>query len=452
MGTGENLSASARVQRLQRALHAKAKETPSLRFYSLSDKVWRADVLAVAWRMVRRNGGAAGVDGETVADIEAFGVDRWLGVLARDLKAGTYRPQAVSAGSHPEETTRQVPPVGYTVSAGSGGADGGHVGAVAGLRGRPPLPRGQALQPEQYAPAGPDMPTGRGRSAHDAVRRVHRLLNTDYREVVDADLSDCFGQIPHAELMRSIARRVSDGRVLGWIKAWLEMAVEEDDGHGGRRRGTPQGSPASPVLSNIYMRRFIVGWKVLGYARRFKAEIVNYADDLTVLGKAPATEMLTAVEALMKRLKLTVNTEKTHCCRVPEDSIEFLGYRIGRNYCRETGRAYIGTRPSAASVQSICRRVSELTTRRDGLLSSGVIVARLNRLLDGWANSFTLGQVRPAYAAIDRHAARRLRRWLRRKHKVRSRGFVRFSDARLRQAYGFTLLQSRTTSFPWAKA
>ena len=119
--------------------------------------------------------------------------------------------------------------------------------------------------------------------------------------------------------------------------------------------------------------------------------------------------MLTAVEALMRRLKLTVNTEKTHCCRVPEDSIEFLGYRIGRNYCRETGRVYIGTRPSAASVQSICRRVSELTTRRDGLLSSGVIGARLNRLLDGWANSFTLGQVRPAYAAIDRHAARRLR-------------------------------------------
>ena len=129
---------------------------------------------------------------------------------------------------------------------------------------------------------------------------MHRLLNAGYREVVDADLSDYFGQIPHAELMRSIARRVSDGRVLGWIKAWLEMAVEEDDGHGGRRRtnrarrehkGTPQGSPASPVLSNIYMRRFIVGWKVLGYARRFKAEIVNYADDLTVLGKAPATEI-----------------------------------------------------------------------------------------------------------------------------------------------------------------
>ena len=157
--------------------------------------------------------------------------------------------------------------------------------------------------------------------------------------------------------------------------------------------------------------------------------------------------MLTVVEALMERLKLTVNAGKTHCCRVPEESIEFLGYRIGRNYRRNTGRAYIGTRPSVASVQSICRRISELTTRRDGLLPSRVIVARLNRLLDGWANYFTLGQVRPAYAAIDRHAARRLRRWLRRKHKVRSRGLVRFSDARLRQDYGLTLLQSRRRAF-----
>ena len=307
-------------------------------------------------------------------------------------------------------------------------------------------------QPYAYRP---------GRSAHDAVKRVHRLLNAGYREVVDADLSDYFGQIPHAELIRSIARRVSDGRVLGWIKAWLEMAVEEDDGNGGRRRtnrarrerrGTPQGAPISPLLSNVYMRRFIVGWKVLGYAQRFKAEIVNYADDLTVLGKTPAAEMLAAVETLMKGLRLTVNAEKTRCCQVPEDSIEFLGYRIGRNYRPQTGRAYIGTRPSAASVQSICRRISELTTRRDGFLPTEVVVERLNRLLDGWANYFTLGQVRPAYAAIDQHAVRRLRRWLCRKHKVQSGGSVRFSDARLRQVYGLTRLKLRTAGLPWAKA
>ena len=282
-------------------------------------------------------------------------------------------------------------------------------------------------------------------STHDAVRRVDRLLRTGHREVVDADLSDYFGQIPHAELMRSIARRVSDGRLLGWVKAWLEMAVEEDDGRGGRRRtnrarrerkGTPQGSPISPLLSNIYMRRFILGWKVLGYARRFEAEIVNYADDFAVLGRAPAAMMLAAVEGLMKRLKLPMNAEKTHCCRVPEESMTFLGYRFGRNYRPDTGAAYIGTRPSPESVRSICRRVSELTTPRDGLLSAEVVVARLNRVLTGWANYFSLGQVSPAYRAVDQHTMRRLRQWLCRKHKVRFGKYVRFPRERLRLEYG----------------
>ena len=446
MGTGENLGASEKVQRLQMALHAKAKETPSLRFYSLSDKVWRDDVLAVAWQMVRRNGGAAGSDGETVAHVEAFGVERWLGVLAGDLKEGTYRPRAVRQVFIPKKQRGKFRPLGIPCLR-------DRVAQTAAMLVLSPIFEAD-LQVEQYAYRP-------GRSAHDAVKRVHRLLNTGYREVVDADLSDYFGQIPHAELIRSIARRVSDGRVLGWIKAWLEMAVEEDDGNGGRRRtnrarrerrGTPQGAPISPLLSNVYMRRFIVGWKVLGYAQRFKAEIVNYADDLTVLGKTPAAEMLAAVETLMKGLRLTVNAEKTRCCQVPEDSIEFLGYRIGRNYRPQTGRAYIGTRPSAASVQSICRRISELTTRRDGFLPTEVVVERLNRLLNGWANYFTLGQVRPAYAAIDQHAVRRLRRWLCRKHKVQSGGSVRFSDARLRQVYGLTRLKLRTAGLPWAKA
>ena len=446
MGTGASLTASERVQRLQTALHAKAKEAPSFRFYSLSDKVWRDDVLVVAWQAVRRNGGAAGVDGETVADIESTGVNRWLGALARDLKAGTYQPRAVRQVLIPKKQRGKFRPLGIPCLR-------DRVAQTAAMLVLSPIFEAD-LQPEQYAYRP-------GRDAHDAVRRVHRLLTTGHREVVDGDLSDYFGQIPHAELLRSVARRVSDGRLLGWVKAWLEMAVEEDDGRGGRRRtnrarrerkGTPQGAPISPLFSNIYMRRFILGWKVLGYARRFKAEIVNYADDFAVLGRAPAAEMLAAVSGLMKRLKLPMNAEKTRCCRVPEEPLTFLGYRIGRNYRRDTGAAYIGTRPGPASVQSICRRLSELTTRRSGLLSPEVVVARLNRLMTGWANYFTLGQVSPAYAAVDRHATRRLRQWLCRKHKVRTGKEMRFPAERLWHEYGLTRLAPRTTSFPWAKA
>ena len=186
----------------------------------------------------------------------------------------------------------------------------------------------------------------------------------------------------------------------------------------------------SPLFSNIYMRRFVLGWKVLGYARRFEAEIVNYADDFAVLGRTPAAVMLAAVEALMKRLKLPMNAEKTRCCRLPEESMTFLGYRIGRNYRPDTGAAYIGTRPSRDSVRSICRRVSELTTPRDLLLPPGVVVARLNRLLTGWANYFILGQVSPAYAMIDWHATRRLRQWLCRKHKALGRARRAFRGRR----------------------
>jgi group II intron reverse transcriptase/maturase len=444
--TGENLAASAKVRRLQKTLHAKAKEVPGFRFYSLSDKVWRVDMLRVAWQEVRRNGGSAGVDGERLADIESYGVERWLGELARDLKEGTYRPSAVRQVLIPKKQRGKFRPLGIPCVR-------DRVAQTAAMLVLSPIFEAD-LAPEQYAYRP-------GRSAGDAVKHVHRLLNRGYREVVDADLTDYFGQIPHAELMKSVARRISDGRVLGWIKAWLEMAVEEDDGRGGRRRtnrarherkGTPQGSPISPLFSNIYMRRFILGWKVLGYARRFGAEIVNYADDFAVLGRAPAAVMLAAVEALMKRLKLAMNVEKTRCCRVPEESMTFLGYRIGCNYRPGTGAAYIGTHPSRESVQSICRRVSELTTPRHALLPPEVVVGRLNRLLTGWANYFTLGQVSPAYEAIDRHATRRLRQWLCRKHKVRTGKHVRFPSERLWSDYGLTHLAPRTASFPWAKA
>ena len=200
------------------------------------------------------------------------------------------------------------------------------------------------------------------------------------------------------------------------------------------------------------MRRFLLGWKGLGYARRFKAGVVNYADDIVILGKESAATMREAVEDVMKRLKLPLNAEKTRCVRVAEESFDFLGYRVGRNYRRDTGRACIGTRPTPASVQSLCRRVSELTARRYGLLDPEVVVGRLNRLMSGWANYFHLGQVSPAYAAIDRHATRRLRQWLCRKHKVRAGGYVRFPDRRLWNEMGLTRLAVRTTSFPWAKA
>ena len=268
METGKSLGAPERVRGLQTALHVKAKGDPGFRFYTLSDKVWREDVLAVAWQAVRRNGGACGVDGETFERIEERGVDGWLGGLASELQESTYRPQAVRQVLIPKKQPGKFRPLGIPCIR-------DRVAQTAAMLVLTPIFEAD-LQAEQYA-------YREGRSALDAVRHAHRLANTGHGDIVDGDLSNYFGEIPHAELIRSIARRVSDGRMLGWIKLWLEMAVEEDDGKGGRRRtnrarrerkGTPQGAPISPLLSNVYLRRFILGWK-LRHARRFGAAIVN---------------------------------------------------------------------------------------------------------------------------------------------------------------------------------
>ena len=443
---GESLRGSASVRKLQTVLHAKAKEEPGWRFHALVDKVWREDFLLAAWGMVRRNGGAAGVDGVTVADVGAYGVERWLGELSRELREGTYKPSPVRQVLIPKKQPGKFRPLGIPCLR-------DRVAQTSAMLVLMPIFEAD-LEPEQYGYRP-------GRGAKDAVRRVHRLLHAGRNEVIDADLSNYFGEIPHAELMKSIARRVSDGRMLGLIKAWLEMPVVEEDGEGGTRRtnrarkerkGTPQGAPISPLLSNIYMRRFILGWKALGHARRFGAEIVNYADDFCVLGKAPAAEMLAVVNRLMERLKLPVNAQKTRCLRCPEEPIEFLGYRIGWNYRPTDGSRYIGTRPSKASVQSICRRISEQTARWCGSQPAEEVVARLNRMISGWANYFTLGQVSPAYKTVDMHATRRLRQWFRRKHKVRSGGYVRFSDEWLRKTCGLTHLGSTPRDLPRAKA
>ena len=446
MATGKRLTGPEKVRQLQMVLHAKAKEEPGRRFHALIDKVWREDFLAEAYRRVCRNRGSAGVDGEDFAAIESHGVERWLGELARDLRDGTYVPKPVRQVLIPKKQPGKSRPLGIPCIR-------DRVAQTSVLLVLEPIFKAD-LQPEQYA-YRPE------RSAHDAVNRVHRLLNERHNEVVDCDLSNYFGEIPHVELLKSVARRVSDGRMLGLIKAWLETPVEEDDGEGGKRRtnrarrerkGTPQGSPISPVLSNLYMRRFILGWKALGHAQRFRAEIVNYADDLCVLGKAPAAEMLAVVERLMAGLKLPVNERKTRCLRCPEEPVEFLGYRIGRNYRPHRKGAYIGTRPSKESVQSICRTISDMTAHGHGWQTPEMMVERLNRILTGWANYFCLGQVSPAYYAVDKHAVRRLRQWLCRKHQVRAGKYVRFPDLGLWYDYGLARLGDTTKGLPWAKA
>ena len=305
------------------------------------------------------------------------------------------------------------------------------------------------LEPEQHA-YRPE------RSALDAVRQVERLVRKRDTEVLDADLSGYFDSIPHAELLKSLSRRISDRHLLGLIKMWLVAPVEETDERGRTHRttrnkdegrGSPQGSPLSPLLANVYMRRFIVGWKISGHEQRLDAHIVNYADDFVICCRGTACEAMTTMRTMMSKLRLTVNETKTRRCKVPEETFDFLGYTIGRCYSARTGRPFIGTRPSAKKVQRLCRSISDQTSRRWGLLDVEEMVGRLNSKLDGWANYFWLGQVSKAYRAVDAHARRRLRHWLCRKHQVGGRGTSRFPDTYLHQTLGLSRLEGRKRSF-----
>ena len=439
-----SLTTPASVQKLQTALHAKAKEAPDFRFYALYDKVYRKDVLAFAYECCKANGGAAGVDGQTFEDIEAYGRERWLDALAQELNSRTYRPLPVRRVYIPKPDGKQRP-LGVP-------AIRDRTAETAAVLVLEPIFEAD-LPSEQYA-------YRQDRSALDAVRHVHKLVNTGHREIVDADLSSYFDTLPHSELLKSVARRVVDGAMLHLIKMWLEAPVEETDEHGNKRRstrnrdegrGSPQGSPISPLLSNLYMRRFVLGWKKLGHERRLKAYIVNYADDLVICCRGKAEEALATMRTMMSALKLTVNEKKTRVCKLPEEKFDFLGYSFGRCYSTKTGRAYLGTTPSKKRVQRICASISEETGRNKTTLDAKVVVKTLNQKLNGWANYFCLGPVSKAYRAVDQHTRKRLRQWLCIKHKVRWPGKKRFPTASFYQVLGLVSLTERTASLPWAK-
>src|SRR5216684_1251153 len=328
-----SLEPPEKVRKLQTALHAKAKATPDYRFYLLYDKLYRWDVLAYAYLRCKANQGAAGVDGQTFADVEEYGEKRWLEELAKELQDKTYQPSPVKRVWIPKPDGKQRPLGIPTIR--------DRVVQMAAVLVLEPIFEAD-LPPEQHAYRP-------GSSALDAVQRVQGLLDAGYTDVVDADLSGYFDSIPHAELMQSVARRISDRHLLHLLKMWLEAPVEETDEHGRKQRttrnkdegrGTPQGGVISPLLANLYMRRFIAGWKRNGHEQRLDAHIINYADDFVICCKVGmAEEAMTTMRQMMGQLRLTVNEKKTRRCRLPDETFDFLGYTFGRNYSIRTGRA-----------------------------------------------------------------------------------------------------------------
>ena len=253
--------------------------------------------------------------------------------------------------------------------------------------------------------------------------------------------------------MRCVARRIADSTVLSVIREWLNAPVVERSPQGERRsteakdrhRGTPQGGIISPLLANLYFRRFMLAWYQHGYAKRFQAEVVNYADDFVILCRPGQGEhAMGAMRSLMGRLGLTVNEKKTRLVKLPDERFDFLGYTVGRFYGRE-GRPYWGTCPARKSIKRLIREIHDATTSRWNALDIQSRIDHLNPMIRGWAGYFSQEPVSRIYRLIDRYAARRLRIWLMRRRGKRGTGYRQYSDQFLYETLGLIrLLPTRT--------
>ena len=398
-----------KILELQRMLAGKSKLEPARRFHSLYDKVYRMDVLYEAWRRVRMNGGTSGIDGKTIGAIEASGVEVFLTNLAGELRQKSYLP----------EPLRRV-----YIPKGSGGR-------------RPlgiPTVKDRVVQQAvkivvepifevHFSKASFGFRPGRG--CHQAVKEVEMLLNWGLVNVVEADIVDCFGSIPHDGLMKAVAARISDGAILRLIRQWLKCGVMEDGSLRSTITGTPQGGVISPLLANIYLDGLDRIWRQKRMSKResYNAHLVRYADDLVILTDKSAEEPYRLLKSVLKGMGLTLHPDKTRVLDARRESFDFLGFNFSKKVNPKTGKSFTLVLPSRKAQMSLKEKIRQITAPCVQKKVGEVIKGYVNPVVRGWVNYFRIGHSSGVFNKIRNFVLCRVRRYMRRKQKKHGYGW-----------------------------
>ncbi len=427
-----NLTTPDVIRTLQRKLYTKAKQEPAYRFYALYDKVWRADILMFAYRLVRANKGSPGVDGINFEDIEQkIGIDTFLSELAQDLKDKTYDPSPVRRVMIPKADGSQRPLGIPTIR--------DRVAQMAVKLVIEPIfeadfcPNSYGFRPKK--------------SAHQAVDDIADALHQGYTNVIDADLSKYFDSIPHAKLLAVVAERIVDSAILHVLKLWLKAPVIGEDKDGTKKnvgggkansKGTPQGGVISPLLSNCYLHLLDRIWDKHQLRWKLKARIVRYADDFVVLCAGKIDEPLATVRHVLERLDLTLNEAKTRIVDARQESFNFLGFAIRVSKSWKSGKSYPHVCPAPKSLAKIKERITQMTARERTPIPLDDIIGSMNATLRGWSNYFHYRNSSKVLDKVKTHVEERLRTHLKRRHKVKDRGVAleRFHRQKLYADYG----------------
>lgn len=419
IGAKRHLTKYPDIALMTERLARKAAAEPKFRFYRLFWWITHEQTLRCAWERVRANGGAPGVDGVTFQMIERSegGVDGFLAGLQKELRENAYRASPLRR-KYIEKANGKMRPLGI------------------------PTVKDRVVQCAVKTVIEPifeedfhDCSFGfrPNRSAQDAVARIAENVKKGKALVYDADLSSYFDTIPHDKLMAAVQMRISDGRVLGLIRHWLKVCVQEPNGVriSPKGRGTPQGGVISPLLANIYLHWFETIVSLTAKACGQVMSIVRYADDFVILARSWVDGFLQRVEGILEgRMGLTVNREKTKVLdfREPHTTLTFLGYdfRMVRDRLFGTGKRYLTFGPSKKSMKGIREKIHAITHARNGLLTVEKVVGRLNKLTKGWGAFYSVGYPSKAFHAVNGYALRRMARFLNRKSQRRCR--LKFAD------------------------